>query len=69
MSKHKRKEMRISGPSTQLFITDFTVEGERPREIVLEELPEIKLETVDKDEERKITLEFEDKEKERNRHR
>lgn len=55
MSKRKRKSMAMSEPSTQLSITEFmTAEKNK--------LPEIKLEPVEK----KIKLEFEDEEKDKN---
>ena len=54
MSKRKRKEMAMSEPSRQRFITEFMTEKKK--------FPEIKLEPVEK----KIRLEFEDKEEDKN---
>jgi len=62
MTKRKRKERIMSEPSTQLFITEFMEEGEKSREIILEELPKIKLEPAEK----KIKRELEEKEKDKN---
>lgn len=55
MSKRKRKEMAMSEPSRQRFITEFVTEKNK--------LPEIKLEIEDK---KKIMLEYEDEGKDKN---
>ena len=54
MRERKRRKSIRAEPSTQLFITSFMVEKEKPK---------IKLEPAYEDEEKKIKLEFEDKEK------
>jgi len=54
MRERKRRKLIRIESSTQLFITSFMVGKEKPK---------IKLEPAYEDEEKKIKLEFEDKEK------